>query len=71
MVKVAGVLIHVRMHDTDKDKWYVLPELPFASFCLIAVPEKKQVLAVGGTDGTFVTNKAFLGEVSKMSHTIS
>ena len=60
MVKVADALILIRMYDIDKDKWYVLPELPFARNCFIAVPEKKQVLAVGGTDDTFVTNKVFL-----------
>ena len=47
------------MYDIDKDKWFVLPELPYINFSLVAVPEKKHLLAIGGVR-TSVTNKVFL-----------
>ena len=48
------------VYDIDKDEWSLLPALPYGNFCLVAVPDKKQLLAIGGTDGRSVTNKVFL-----------
>ena len=48
------------MCDSYKNKWSVLPELPYAQFSLVAVPYKKQVLAIGGlTSNNKVSNKVF------------
>ena len=46
------------MYDTCKDEWLILPKLPHGGFSLVAVPYKKQLLAIGGmtTDGTFKVN---------------
>ena len=46
------------MYDSHKNEWSLLPSLPYASFSLVAVPSKKQLLAIGGvtTDGTFKVN---------------
>ena len=48
------------MYDIDKDKWFILPRLPYGGYCLVAVPDKKQLLAIGGDDGRILTNKVFL-----------
>jgi len=46
------------MYDSYKDKWFELPELPHIKFSLVAVPYKKQLLAIGGmTSDCKVTNK--------------
>ena len=47
------------IYDIDRTKWSILPALPYASYCLVAVPDKSQLLAIGGTDGTSLTNKVF------------
>ena len=36
------------MYDSYKDEWSVLPQLPYAWFSVVAVPYKKQLLAIGG-----------------------
>ena len=49
-----------RMYDCQKDEWSMLPELPYAEFSLVAVPYKKQLLAIGGlTSNDEVSNKVF------------
>ena len=51
------------VYDSYKDEWFVLPEVPCSRFSLVAVPYKKQLLAIGGmiTKGyvTKTTNKVF------------
>ena len=46
------------MYDPYKDEWSVLPELPRGWFSLVAIPYKKQLLAIGGlTSNDKVSNK--------------
>ena len=48
------------MYDSYKDEWSVLPELPCYWFSLVAVPYKKQVLAIGElTSKDEFSNKVF------------
>ena len=52
------------MYDSNKDQWSILPALPYANFSLLAVPDKKQLLAIGGlvnNNGVMeISNKVFL-----------
>ena len=52
------------MYDSKNDQWSSLPPLPFARFSLVTVPDKKQLLAIGGmvnNNGVIeVSNKVFL-----------
>ena len=52
------------MYDFNKDQWSLLPELPYARFCLVAVPDKKQLFAIGGVVNnngvSEISNKVFL-----------
>ena len=52
------------MYDPDEDKWSSLPELPYIHCCLVAVPDRKQLLAIGGMVSNHgkivVSNKVFL-----------
>ena len=52
------------MYDSNKDQWSTLPALPYAHFSLVTVPDKKQLLAIGGmanNNGVIeVSNKVFL-----------
>jgi len=36
------------MYDFSKDQWSTLPALPYVHFSLVTVPDKKQLLAIGG-----------------------
>ena len=36
------------MYDSSKDLWSTLPALPYVHFSLVTVPDKKQLLAIGG-----------------------
>ena len=51
------------VYDSYKDKWFVLPELPYSMCSLVAVPYKKQLLAIGGIinkgSNAKTTNKVF------------
>ena len=47
------------MYDSNKDEWSTLPKLPHVRFSLVAVPYKKQLLAIGGVSGYEVSNKVF------------
>ena len=47
------------VYDSCMDKWSVLPVLPHISFSLVAVPYKKQLLAIGGVSGDKISNKVF------------
>ena len=53
------------VYDSYKDKWSVLPELPNAKFSLVAVPYKKQLLAIGGVSDREVSNKVFAWDEDK------
>ena len=54
------------MYDSKMDKWSSLPKLPYCRFSLVTVPDKKQILAIGGlvkdynTGVVKITNKVFL-----------
>ena len=52
------------MYDFNMDQWSSLPPLPYANFSLVTVPDRKQLLAIGGVvsnNGVIeVTNKVFL-----------
>ena len=52
------------MYDSTKDQWSSLPALPYANFSLVTVPDKMELLAIGGdvnNNGVMeVTNKVFL-----------
>ena len=52
------------MYDSNKDQWSQLPALPYACFSLVTVPNRKQLLAIGGmvnNDGVIeITKKVFL-----------
>ena len=52
------------VYDPSEDQWASLPALPYTHFSLVAIPECKQLLAIGGmvkNHGTAnVSNKVFL-----------
>ena len=49
------------MYDSNKDQWSTLPELPYVHFSLVTVPDRKQLLAIGGIgDHKVISNKVFL-----------
>ena len=52
------------MYDSNKDQWSILPALPYADFSLVTVPDRKQLLAIGGVvynNGVIeISNKVFL-----------
>ena len=52
------------MYDSNKDQWSTLPALPYVRFSLVTVPDRKQLLAIGGvvTNNNVVeiSNKVFL-----------
>jgi len=49
------------MYDIDENKWFILPALPYRGYCLVAIPDKKQLLAIGGiNDKLLCSNKLFL-----------
>ena len=56
------------MYDSHKDHWVVLPELPFVRFSLVTVPDKNQLLAIGGRANKYgvvkVSNRVFLWDQS-------
>ena len=48
------------IYDIDGDKWSMLPKLPYASYFLVAVLDKNQLLAIGGEVGGLTTNRVFV-----------
>ena len=53
------------MYDSNKDQWSLLPALPYTRFSLVTVPDRKQLLAIGGLVSTIdevyeITNKVYL-----------
>ena len=65
-VTVTGGCTYPFVYDSYKNRWSSssLPALPYASFSLVTVPDRKQLLAIGGmvkNNGmNKVTNKVFL-----------
>ena len=61
---IGGSFVDPIMYDSNKDQWSGLPALPYARFGLVAVPDRKQLLAIGGqviNNGIIkVTNEVFL-----------
>ena len=48
------------MFDSSKNQWFVLPKLPYRHFSLVAVPDTKQLLAIGGlTLNGKISNEVF------------
>ena len=52
------------MYDSNKDQWFKLPALPYVNFSLVTVPDRKQLLTIGGmmkNNGVIeISNKVFL-----------
>lgn len=52
------------VYDVNTNCWAVLPPLPYAKFCLVAVPDKHQLLAIGGftknNDDLLISDEVFL-----------
>ena len=50
------------MYDSNEDKWSLLPALPYARFSLVTVPDRKQLLAIGGVGDNInaISDKVFL-----------
>ena len=48
VMSTRGSHVEPLMYDSNKDQWSTLPELPFAFFSLVTVPDSKQLLAIGG-----------------------
>ena len=53
------------MYDSKKDQWSKLPKLPYTRFSLVAIPDRKQLLAIGGVlfksfFANSISNKVFL-----------
>ena len=53
------------VYDSSKDQWSSLPALPYGNFSLLTVPDRKELLAIGGLGNNIngvveVTNKVFL-----------
>ena len=51
------------MYDSNKDQWSILPALPYANFSLVTVPDRKQLLTIGGMvniNVVEISNKVFL-----------
>ena len=63
------------MYDSNKDQWSILPALPYASFNLVTVPDRKQLLAIGGLVNNNVvveiSNKVFLWDEENRKWTTS
>ena len=59
-VTLTGNRDYPLMYDSYEDEWSLLPKLPHGWFSLVAVPHKKQLLAIGGlTSNKEVSNKIF------------
>jgi len=55
------------MYNSNEDQWSVLPEMYYSHFSLVAMPSRKQLLAIGGrTHVVKVTNKVFLWDEKNM-----
>ena len=61
------------MYDSNKNQWSTLPALPYVHFSLVIVPDRKQLLAIGGmvdNNGVFeISNEVFLWDEENMKWT--
>ena len=56
-----GSFVEPVMYDSSKDQWFILPPLPYANFTLVALTNRKQLLAIGGNKRTDkYSNKVFV-----------
>ena len=73
MVHSTGAYYDTFMYDSNKDQWSMLPALPCARFSLVTLPDRKQLLAIGGmvdNNGVIeVSNKVFLWHEKKRKWT--
>ena len=64
IMDVANPFTKPLMYDSNKDQWSTLPALPYGHFSLVTVPDRKQLLAIGGVVKNRrmyeVSNKVFL-----------
>ena len=64
MLYERGGYVTPFVYDSDKDQWSSLPALPYIHFSLVAIPDCKQLLAIGGMvskyGGADVSNKVFM-----------
>ena len=59
-ITLTGDYAYPLMYDSCKDEWSLLPNLPHGWFSLVAVPHKKQLLAIGGlTSNNEVSSEVF------------
>ena len=79
--KVYGTIVGAKngytqplVYDTNKDLWSTLPALPYSYFSLVSVPDRKQLLAIGGwtvKNGIHeFSNKVFLFDEQNRKWTI-
>ena len=63
------------MYDCNKDQWCLLPALLYARFSLVTVPDRKQLLAIGGMVNNYgvieITKKMFLWDEEHRKWTTS
>ena len=48
VMSTRGPHVEPLMYDCNKDQWSALPALPYIRFSLVTVPDRKQLLAIGG-----------------------
>ena len=48
MLHSRGGYVDPLTYDFSKDQWSALPALPYSHFSLVTVPDRKQLLAIGG-----------------------
>ena len=63
IISSGGGYFEPLMYDSNKDQWSALPALPYIHFSLVTVPDRKQLLAIGGlldNNGVIeISNKVF------------
>ena len=73
VVSSKSSYVNPLMYDSSKDQWSSLPALRYGYFSLVTVPDRKQLLAIGGVvnnNGVIeVTNKVFLWDEENMKWT--
>ena len=73
IVNVANAFPNPLMYDSNKDQWSTLPALPYSHFSIVTVPDKKQLLAIGGVVKNKkvleFSNKVFLWDEENMKWT--
>ena len=74
VVSSKGAYVNPLVYDSNKDQWSSLPALPYFNFSLLTVPDRKQLLAIGGSINNNngvdeITNKVFLWDDENMKWT--